>query len=220
MSTTSDQNNLTMFSKTRNGFRFILLVLALSTALFSCNKNTKTLPILGNKDVIDGDTVYYTIPEFTFIDQDSNVVIQSDYDNTLYITDFFFTSCRTICPVMKKEMIKIQKAYKGDERVKILSHTLDPKHDTPEVLNEYAERLGADTEQWKFVTGDPKEIYRMANQGYLVPAVEDENQPDGITHSGAIIIVDTQNRIRGYYNGTDPEKVALLIKDIEVLLNE
>ncbi len=209
-----------MFYNSRNGFHVLLLITALITVLFSCNKNTKKLPILGNKEVIEGDTIYYTVPSFTFIDQDSNTVTQKDYDNTLYIADFFFTSCRTICPVMKKEMIKIQKAYKGNENVKILSHTLDPKHDTPAVLKEYAQRLGANTEQWKFVTGDPKEIYRMANQGYLVPAVEDKNQPDGITHSGAIILIDTQNRIRGYYNGTDPEKVAILIQDIDALLNE
>jgi len=188
--------------------------------LNACQSNTEKLPILGNHDVVNGDTVFFTIPDFSFTNQNGETVTQAKYEGKIYISDFFFTSCRTICPVMKKEMIRLQDSIANYPNVLLLSHTLDPKHDTPEVLKEYAERLHANLAKWDFVTGTVDAIYDQSEKGYMIAAQQDEALPDGITHSGALVLVDGKRRIRGYYNGTDPEKVNDLIQDLKILLNE
>jgi protein SCO1/2 len=164
------------------------------------------------------DTMYPTIPPFSFTNQDGETVTEKTFDG-IYVADFFFTTCPTICPKMKAELLRVYNAFKNEPRVKILSHSIDPEYDTVEVLHEYASRLQVTSDKWDFVTGNKDSIYNMAEY-YLSSAEEAPNEPGGFIHSGALILVDKQKHIRGMYDGTKPEEVDNLIKDIPILLNE
>jgi len=189
---------------------------------------TNELPILGNKKFVDKevngevvkDTIYHTIRDFAFVDQDSNLVTNETFSDQIYVADFFFTSCPTICPLMKQQMLRVYEAYENESEVAILSHTIDPKHDTVAVLKDFAEKLGVKTEKWHFVTGNKDSIYDIGETSYLVVANEDENAPGGYIHSGAFLLVDKQRRIRGVYDGTIPEQVDILINDIGRLIKK
>ena len=196
--------------------------------LFTACQFRKELPILGEKAydtrTVNGkeiiDTVYFSLPNFSFIDQDSQRVTPKTFENKIYIADFFFTSCPTICPTMKTQMLRVYQEYEDNKTVAFLSHSIDPTYDTVALLKDYSERLGVKTEKWHFVTGNQDEIFEVAQKGYLVPAQEDKEDPSGLLHSGAFILIDKNKRIRGYYDGTDPKKVDLLIEDIGWLLKE
>jgi protein SCO1 len=209
-------------------FPSILGVIVIIFALEGCSTEPKKLPILGQHDiqkkVVDGeeiiDTIYHQVPDFEFISQDSLPVNQTAFAGKIYVTDFFFTTCPTICPKMKTQMLRIYEQIKNKPNVMLLSHSIDPRHDTPSVLKGFAKNLGVDTKKWVFVTGDKAKIYEIAQKSYMVTAVEDATQPGGVVHSGAFILVDKNRHIRGTYDGTEPEKVDQLIKDIELLIKE
>ncbi|QNL48572.1 SCO family protein [Olivibacter sp. SDN3] len=192
-----------------------------------CNNTEDKLPVLGERETItkeiDGktviDTVYQTIPDFSFVNQDSIVINNKTFNNSIYVADFFFTSCPSICPIMSKNLLKVLKKYKGNEEVKILSHSIDTKYDTPWVLKKYANKLGVEGNQWQFVHGTEEAIYGMANR-YMVYAKEDESAPGGFEHQGWFILIDKEKKIRGAYDGTDDEQVAQLLKDMDILLEE
>lgn len=169
--------------------------------------------------VLIADTIFPTIPAFSFINQDGKEVNDSTFNGGIYVADFFFTSCPTICPKMKAELLRVYEAFKNEPRVKILSHTIDPEHDSVSVLNEYASRLQVTSDKWNFVTGDKDSIYTIAEY-YLCSAEEAPGEPGGYIHSGALVLIDHQKHIRGMYDGTKPEEVDLLIKDIPILLSE
>ncbi|RAU82683.1 SCO family protein [Pontibacter arcticus] len=208
-------------------FKSILPALLAATALFSCSPSSEetTLPILGEREAIekevDGktvtDTVYHQIPDFAFVNQDSQKVTNATLAGKIYVADFFFTSCPTICPKMKSQMLRIYEKYKDNPQVMLLSHTIDPKHDTVAVLKEYAERLNVETAKWQFVTGDKDSIYDVAMQ-YLVPAQEDQTIEGGFTHGGHFVLVDENRHIRGIYDGTKEEAVDKLLSEIPLLL--
>ena len=204
--------------------------LGVAGLLFSCSQtgNTqKTLPILGEREavqqVVNGktitDTIYHHIPDFSFVDQDSQQVSSQNLIGKIYVTDFFFTTCPTICPKMKSQLLRVYEKFKNNEQVVLLSHTIDPEHDSVAVLRDYAERLGVSSGKWHFVTGAKDSIYTIAAQ-YMVSAAEDEKEPGGFVHSGAFILVDANRRVRGIYDGTNPEQVDQLIEDIPLLLAE
>lgn len=180
------------------------------------------LPILGSKTIVKNgeDTIYHTIPDFTFVNQDSITVTAKTFKDKIYVADFFFTSCTTICPIMKNEMQRVYNEYKGNPEVAFLSHSIDPRHDSIPVLKEYSQDLGVRNNQWHFVTGEQEVIFNIAQKHYMVTSLEDSSVPDGVLHSGAFILIDQQKRIRGYYDGTDPEEVEKLITDIPKLLKE
>lgn len=193
----------------------------------SCDevKSNYELPILGRQEIVEKeingkmvkDTVYHTIAPFQFVDQDSAIITNATFHNQVYVADFFFTSCPTICPIMKQQMLRVYEAYENDPEVAIISHTIDPQHDTVAVLNDFAERLGVSSSKWHFVTGPQDDIYEIGEKSYMVVANEDENAPGGYIHSGAFLLVDKKGRIRGVYDGTVPEQVDVLIKDIQRL---
>lgn len=212
----------------------IFFVLIGLTLLISCGKKpapqktTSTqLPYLGEPTITSHeengklvpDTLYPTIPAFSFTNQDGNEVTNKTFDGSIYVSDFFFTTCPTICPKMKAELLRVYDAFKNEPRVKILSHTIDPEHDSVEVLNEYASRLQVKSDKWNFVTGDKDSIYTIAEY-YLCSAEEAPNEPGGYIHSGALVLIDQQKHIRGMYDGTRSEDVDQLIKDIPLLLSE
>lgn len=198
-------------------------------ALFlSCGSENEKLPILGRKEIknvtfegkIKADTIYHTIPDFSFINQYGETVTQKNFEGKVYVTDFFFTTCPTICPIMKTQMLRVYEKYKEHPEVMILSHTLDPKHDSVAVLFDFADRLGVTGNTWQFVTGNQEDIYEIGQSSYMVTAREDPDEPGGILHSGAFLLVDKEKRIRGIYDGTKPEKVNELLRDIDRLLKE
>ncbi|MCB0663138.1 MAG: SCO family protein [Saprospiraceae bacterium] len=194
-------------------FAFIALLIV------SCSTEPKKLPILGNRDVQNGDTIYHTIPAFSFVDQDSNNVTNESLAGKAYIADFFFISCPTICPRVKKQMLRIRDRFGKEDNLFFLSHSIDPKRDTVGALKRYAQNLGVDDGKWKFVTGDKYKIYEIADD-YFSIAIEDPDAPGGFDHSGRIILVDGDGHVRSFCDGTDPVKVDQFMNDIDVLLAE
>jgi len=213
----------------QNTNKFLILIALLFWLLNACNFSTQNqLPILGNRvaeeKVVDGkttvDTIYQTIPSFSLLNQDSIVVNNETLKGKIYVADFFFTSCPTICPVMKKEMIRVYEEFKGNNQVVILSHTIDPEYDTLALLRDYASRLGSDCKQWMFLRGERKQVYELAEKGYYASAMADSTEPGGFIHSGGFILVDKHQRVRGIYDGTSTNDVDKLMSDMELLLKE
>ena len=175
------------------------------------------LPYIGRMEIIDGDTMYHKIPPFRFVNQDSQWVTNSDFANQIYIADFFFTSCPSICPIVKKQMLRIFDIYKDDDRFMMLSHSIDTKRDTVGHLKRYAQNLEVDNGRWYFLTGKDEEIFDIAD-AYFVSAFADPDAPGGFDHSGRIILVDQEGHVRAYCDGTDPEEVTRFMGDIEKLM--
>lgn len=178
------------------------------------------LPILGERFVDDNqDTVYHRIADFSLVNQLGDTITNSDVSGKVYVADFFFTSCPTICPVMKKEMLRVYEKYQENPNFKILSHSIDVAHDTPEVLKDYAEKLGVESAStWNFLTGDQEKIFELGQTSYLTTAMADQLEPGGFLHSGAFLLIDQQGRIRGVYDGTKSDQVDRLINDIPKIL--
>ena len=203
-----------------------LLLLPLIALAISCGApSEKTsevaeLPILGERYVDDNqDTVYHSIADFAFVNQLGDTIRKEDMAGKIYVADFFFTTCPTICPIMKKEMLRVYEQFKGEGNFRILSHSIDPTHDTQAVLKDYAEKLGVpDAATWNFLTGDQEKIFEIGQTSYLTTTMADDMEPGGFLHSGAFLLVDQQGRIRGVYDGTKTEQVDRLLADIPKLL--
>lgn len=197
---------------------YALTVMVLSWACIA--KKEAPLPVFGEREVVGNDTVYHTIANFKFVDQDSTEVTNDTYKGKIYVADFFFTSCRTICPIMKTQMLRVYDSIQDDPEVLLLSHTIDPEYDTVGLLHDYAKRLGVKSEKWHFVTGNKDEIYKLAQTSYFSTALEDKSEADGFIHSGAFLLIDKERRIRGKYDGTKEEDVNRLLADIQRLKAE
>lgn len=194
-----------------------LLVIGLS----ACHsEKEKPLPIFGEREVVGTDTVYHQIADFMFIDQDSAKITNETFKNKIYVADFFFTSCRTICPMMKTQMLRVYDSIENDPDVLLLSHTIDPEYDTVGLLYDYANKLGIKSDKWHLVTGNKDDIYKIAQTSYFATAMEDKSEPDGFIHSGAFLLIDKQRRIRGTYDGTKEADVNRLLRDIQKLKKE
>ena len=206
--------------------RFVIAITAL--VFFSCNTKTTEikkllLPVIGEKKLAgtDGkDTLYHTVQPFSFINQYHDTVSEKTIENKIYVADFFFATCQSICPKMSSQLVHVQNAFKNDNNVLILSHTVNPSNDTVEVLNGYAQTYGAIKNKWHLLTGNKKTIYDMARYSYLVNALEDDGSAEGFLHSELFILVDAQKRIRGMYDGTDSVAVVKLNSDIKLLKQE
>lgn len=197
--------------------KYISFIFFVSLFFAACDNEPKRLPILGERDFVNGDTVYATIPPFAFVNQDSALITNETYKDKIYIVDFFFTHCPTICPKVKKNMLRIYEKYKNNDNVLLLSHSIDPKRDTVGRLREYAQNIGIQSSKWSLVTGDKFKIYEIANRYYAV-AKEDPDSPGGFDHSGNIILVDSKGRVRSFANGTDADAVNKFMLDIDLLL--
>lgn len=199
------------------------LFLALIAGLFllSCSEKGP-LPIHGPKEFLEGvdkDTVYHTIPFWNFENQEGDRIGSEFYYGKVYIADFFFTHCPTICPKMLESLKVVQEELK-DLDIEIVSYTVDPKNDNVERLKWYAENNKINTYNWNFVTGNQNEIYELGVNGYFLPNQEDALAPGGFLHSEKIVLLDKQSRIRGWYDGTNQQEVIKLIEDIKRLVNE
>lgn len=159
------------------------------------------------------------IGNFSLINQNNDTVTQDYYKDKIYVADFFFTTCQTICPIMTGHMLEIQQKLKNDPAdIKLLSHSVIPTYDTPEVLKEYALKKGVDDNRWNLVTGSQKEIFTLARKHYLavedIPGTEDDLD---MVHTENFMLIDKKGYIRGYYDGTDPEEIERLLEEIEFL---
>lgn len=209
---------------------FLLAILLLPSLyylfMFTGEHNYKRLPFIGPKEAVqnsDGgyDTIYHQIPYFEFTNQDGKTVSRDDLLGSIYVADFFFVTCPTICPKMTTNMNYIQNRFKDSEGLRFLSITVNPEHDSVEALANHAKEVHADTKNWDFVTGDKEKIYEAAFKGFFVNALEDSIAPGGFLHSEFLILVDKNGHIRGYFDGT----VHKVIKDdlvdaVDILFKE
>ncbi|SDD30360.1 protein SCO1/2 [Algoriphagus faecimaris] len=199
----------------------VLIVLFLK----SFGQNQYDLPILYPYGIDDPfeecpatDSTQHYIPEFTFTNQNGEAVGRATMEGKVTILDFFFTSCPSICPIMSKEMERVNDMFREEKQVQILSISIDPEYDTPEILKEYAERHGAQAGKWDFLSGPKDETYALARCGFALPTLDGLGNPDDFVHSDKFVLIDEQGRIRGYYSGTNREDVDLLMLETKVLL--
>ncbi len=197
----------------------------------SCTSKPAKLPIYGNREaskkMVDGkevvDTIYQTIPPFSFVDQDSNIITNETYRGKIYIADFVFLSCGSICPKMNVQMQRLYDKYASNPDIIFLTHTIDPERDTIARIKKFMKAHKAETAKWHFVRGTPEEVLSIANKGYFSIAYKDSvNAEPGAEyqHEGWFVLVDKQQRIRSMKDGTDQFEVDKLIKDIDLLLQE
>lgn len=204
----------------------LLIPVLIFTFLRGFGTNEYDLPIFFEKGVDNpflecpiGDTTQHYIPDFTFINQDGVSMGRSDMQGKITIFDFFFTSCPSICPVMSSEMERVQDMFRDEPQVQIMSISIDPEYDSPEVLKEYANKHQAKSGKWYFLSGPVDQTYQLAKCGFIIPTINGNGVPDDFVHSDKFVLVDDLGRIRGYYSGTNREDVDLLMLETKVLLH-
>ncbi|PBQ34986.1 electron transport protein SCO1/SenC [Sphingobacteriaceae bacterium] len=180
----------------------------------------RLLPTLGNKIVNDFDTTFHKVADFAFVNQSGDTITQKNVEGKNYVTEYFFTTCQSICPVMNKNMMTVAKVFEDDTTFKILSHTVKPEEDSIPVLKQYADMHEANAKNWWFLTGKKKELYDLARRSYLMNNEEGNGDSDDFIHSQLFALVDKERHIRGFYDGTNSEDIQKLIKDIRLLEKE
>lgn len=206
------------------GLVFIIGVIAVSCDQGSekSDNSSNSLPIYGNKEFIEGidkDTIYHTVPFWSFVNQDGKYVGSNDYQGKPYVAYFFFSNCPQICPKINSNMKGFQDATM-DLDFNVVGFTVDPERDSVERLKVYADEYGFDLTNYNFVTGFQKDIYELGVNGFLVPNSQDALAPGGFLHSEKLILIDSKSRIRGYYEGTESAQVELLKKDLKTLIED
>jgi protein SCO1/2 len=211
---------------------FLLIVIVLSaiilTLFYSALKPKKMLPIYNpsmvNPELVDSTvqyiSKYHSISDFSFTNQNGKVVTQKDYEGKIYVADFFFTTCGSICPKMTSNLVEVQKAFINNPKVMLLSHTVFPETDSVSVLKEYAKKNGVLDGKWNLVTGDKKQIYAMARKSYLAVKLGKPEQLYDMVHTENFVLVDAKRRVRGFYDGTKKEDIERLIEDINFLCTQ
>jgi protein SCO1/2 len=210
---------------------FIVLILfsVVTISLFySALKPQKTLPIYNPADVnpelvdstVQYKSKYHTIADFSFVNQNGDTITQKNYEGKIYVADFFFTTCGSICPKMSTNLVDVQKAVLNNPKVMLLSHTVFPEVDSVSVLKAYAIKYGVVDSKWNLVTGDKKDIYTMARKSYLAVKLGKPDQLYDMVHTENFVLVDQKRRVRGFYDGTDKEDIKRLLDDIDFLCKE
>ena len=207
---------------------FIVFSAITLTLFYNALKPQKTLPIYNpadvNPELVDSTiqyvSKYHTIADFSFTNQNGKTITQKDYEGKIYVADFFFTTCGTICPKMTSNLEEVQKAIINNPKVMLLSHTVFPEVDTVEALKAYAIKHGVVDSKWNLVTGDKKEIYAMARKSYLAVKLGKPSELYDMVHTENFVLVDAKRRVRGFYDGTTKEDIQKLIEDINFLSNE
>ncbi|MFT5254003.1 MAG: protein SCO1/2 [Flavobacteriales bacterium] len=209
------------------GIFFIFSITTLCL-FYAALKPTKSLPVFNPSDVnpeLVDSTVqyiskYHTIADFSFVNQNGKTITQKDYEGKIYVADFFFTTCTSICPKMTSNLVEVQKAIMDNPKVMLLSHTVFPEVDNVAALKAYAIEKGVNDKKWNLVTGDKKEIYTMARKSYLAVKMGKPDELYDMVHTENFVLVDAKKRVRGFYDGTKKEDIARLIEDINFLTNE
>ena len=207
---------------------WIVFAVVFLTASMRLLTPAKTLKIYNpadvNPELVDSTMQYiskfHNIANFSFINQNGKTITQKDYEGKIYVADFFFTTCGSICPKMTTNLEEIQKAFANDPKVMLLSHTVFPETDSVSVLKEYAIKHKVDDSKWNLVTGDKKEIYTMARKSYLAVKLGKPEELYDMVHTENFVLVDSKRRVRGFYDGTNKEEVQKLIEDINWLLED
>lgn len=217
---------LHFFKKYKLFFIVMALISAIIITLFYfALKPKKVLPIFNpgdvNPELVDSTMQFikrnHTIADFSFTNQNGKTITQKEYEGKIYVADFFFTTCGSICPKMTANMVEIQKAILNNPKVKLLSHTVTPEIDSVPVLKKYAIEKGVIDSKWNLVTGDKKDIYKMARQSYLAVKLGKPEELYDMVHTENFVLVDAQRRVRGFYDGTKKEDIDRLIADINWL---
>ncbi|MCG9971323.1 SCO family protein [Christiangramia crocea] len=207
---------------------FFILSVIIVYIIYTLKVPEERLPVyqpdMVNAELVDSTVQYvrkyHKIADFSLINQNGDTITQEYYKDKIYIADFFFTTCLTICPVMTDHMIKIQEEIKDDKEVLLLSHTVFPVADSVPVLKEYALEKGVIDEKWNLVTGDKKEIYDLARKSYLATKSTGDGGPYDMIHTENFVLVDKDRQIRGFYDGTDPQAIEDLMHDLKVLKDQ
>ncbi|PSG90444.1 SCO family protein [Aurantibacter aestuarii] len=209
-------------------FFFILLSAVIITVFYSILSVDKVLPIWQpasvNQELVDTTIQhvkkYHKIADFSLINQNGKTITQEDYKDKIYIADFFFTTCPTICPIMTDHMYQIQKEILDDDEVMLLSHSVTPKIDSVAQLKRYAQQKGVNDKKWNLVTGDKKQIYELARKSYFAVLTDGNGDEYDMIHTENFMLIDKERRIRNYYDGTDPEAIQQLLEDLKTLKKE
>lgn len=217
---------LSFFSK----YKFFGIVLLLLSAIiiylfYNALQPKKVLPVYQpadfNSELVDSTLVhvkkYHTIADFSLTNQNGETITQDFYKNKIYVADFFFTTCPTICPVMTENMVYLQSQIANDKDVLLLSHSVTPDIDSVAQLKKYALEKGVNDKKWNLVTGDKKHIYELARKSYLAVKTDGDGGPFDMIHTENFILIDKDRRIRGTYDGTNKEEMDKLLQDLEVL---
>jgi len=199
--------------------KYYLVYLNIFFWTFCACTASEPLPKVGPTSIENGDTIYHTIAPFEFVNQNNEPINNQKLKDDIYIADFFYTSCPTICPRVRMEMLKIYDTFESHPNVKLVSHTLDPNYDTVEILSQYATDLEVKASKWHFLTGDKEKLNDMA-ASYFVATFENDSIPGGIEHSGKMLLIDKSGHIRAFSEGTDPSATKGFIKKIKQLLKE
>lgn len=212
-------------SKVKLSYLLLLVVPLLLVVWFFYTKNQnkplRSLPFYGPKRALKiNDTTYHTIPPFFFINQYNQKITEADVKGKVYVTDYFFTTCQSICPVMSTSLERVYKEFNSRGDFMILSHTVDPETDSVAQLLSYAKLHGVKDAKWMFVTGEKKHLYEVARKGYLLNAEEGDGGAEDFIHTQNFALIDKERHIRGFYDGTDSTDVNNLITDIKLLLQE
>ena len=211
---------------TKGNYYWLLLIIPLIfVGWYFFNKNEqkplRTLPYFGQKNSIkNGDTAYHTVKPFCFTNQYNEKITEETVKGKIYVTDFFFTTCQSICPIMSTELERVYKQFASNKDVLILSHTVAPEEDSVNVMMDYAKLHGVTNKQWLFLTGDKKQLYDMARSSYLLNMEEGNGDADDFIHTQNFALVDKEKHLRGFYDGTDSLEVSRLIVDMNLLLEE
>lgn len=208
-----------------NYYWALLIIPAIFIGWYFFNKSEqkplRTLPYFGQKNTIkNGDTTYHTVKPFCFVNQYNEKVTEESVRDKIYVTDFFFTTCQSICPIMSTELERVYKQFANNKDILILSHTVSPEEDSVSVLKDYANLHGVKDKRWLFVTGDKKHLYDMARTSYLLNAEAGNGDEDDFIHTQNFALVDKERHLRGFYDGTDSLDVNRLITDMKLLLEE
>jgi len=202
----------------------VIIIYSIYTLLTPEERLPVFQPDMVNAELVDSTVQhvrkYHTVKDFELFNQNGDTITQDFYKDKIYVADFFFTTCLTICPVMTDHMLEIQEKIKDDPEVLLLSHTVFPKTDSVPVLKAYAEEKGVIDEKWNLVTGDKKHIYELARKSYLASKSNGDGGPYDMIHTENFVLVDKEKRIRGFYDGTDAEAIKDLMHDIKVLKEE
>ncbi len=201
-------------------------LLVLAPILFICwffiskqeNKPIHYLAYFGPKNASGkSDTSYHRIPDFEFTDQYNEKVNQKTTQNKIYVTEYFFTTCHSICPIMNSNLERVYKTFKTDSSFLILSHTVDPETDSVPVLLQYAQLHGVDNKNWLFLTGSKQDLYGLARKGYLLNTEEGNGDEEDFIHTQNFALIDKERHIRGFYDGTDTAEISRLIEEVKLL---
>ena len=203
---------------------FVISVIIIAS-FYSILNPTKVLPIYQpaqvNVELVDSTIQhkkkYHTIADFKLINQNGDTITQAFYKDKIYVADFFFTTCQTICPIMTDHMYEIQKRTISDPNVLLLSHTVTPEIDSVAQLNRYAKTKLVNASKWNLVTGNKKQIYDLARRSYLAVKTNGDGGPYDMIHTENFMLIDKQRQIRGFYDGTDPKAIETLLEDIKTL---